>query len=217
LSEGDPLFTLTAFDPEERATSGLEDPYARGVVIVPDLSLRISPFGRPGVYNFGGTYSTAEYTSVDPSAWLRFPPQLTGMFPEESGSWCLYANFYQALWVDPEDESRSWGLFGQFGISDGNPNPIRFVTNGGIAGRSMIPGREGDRFGVGYFYLGLSDEFKAVTQAVLPQQDEYGVELFYNYAITPWCFLTGDVQFARPSTVGIDPPIIAGLRLQIVL
>jgi porin len=218
LREGQPLFTFTVFDPEERAAKALEDLYARGVVLVPDLVLRGKPFGRPGLYNFGGTYSNARYRSFDPAAYLEIPPELVRdeqFAPKETGSWSLYANFYQAVWVDPYDEKRTWGVFGQFGLSDGNPNPIRFVANSGIAGRSMLPRRRLDTFGVGYFYLGLSDQFKALAGPFLPQQDEYGVELFYNYAVTPWCRLTYDLQVARPSTQGLDTAIITGLRLQL--
>jgi porin len=127
----------------------------------------------------------------------------------------LYFNFYQSLWVDPADENRTWGVFGQTGISDGNPNPTRYVLNGGVGGTSRIPGRSLDTFGVGFYYLGLSDSFKALAAPSAPQRDEYGAELFYNYAVTPWCRLTADIQAARPSTRAFDPVIIAGLRLQI--
>jgi porin len=80
----------------------------------------------------------------------------------------------------------------------------------------MIPGRTLDSFGVGYFYLGLSDNYKQLARPFLPQRDEYGMELFYNLAITPWCRLTGDFQVARPSTIGLDTAIITGLRLQVL-
>lgn len=223
LREGEPLFTFTVFDPEERATKGLENLYARGVVLVPDLVLRGKPFGRPGVLNIGGTYSNAQYRSLDPAAYLNIISQVLGgnpalilRSPVETGSWSVYTNFYQSVWVDEADEKRSWGVFGQFGISDGNPNPVRYVANGGIGGRSMIPGRKLDTFGVGYFYLGLSDNFKSITQPFKPQRDEYGVELFYNYAITPWARFTTDLQIARPSTVGLGTAIIPGIRLQIL-
>lgn len=223
LREGEPLFTFTVFDPEERATKGLENLYDRGVVLVPDLVLRGKPFGRPGVLNIGGTYSSADYRSFDPATYLNIisqvlagNPGLIGTSPVETGSWSIYTNFYQSLWVDPCDDKRNWGVFGQFGISDGNPNPIRFVANGGVGGRSMIPGRKLDTFGIGYFYLGLSDNFKTLARPFRPQRDEYGVELFYNYAITPWARFTTDLQIARPSTAGLDTAIIPGLRFQIL-
>ena len=159
LEEGEPVLALTLFDPEERATIGLEDLYERGVVVATDLVLKAKILGLPGVYNYGGTYSTATYRSVDPAAYLLVPG--AGIVAaEEEHSWSLYANFFQALWVDPCDETRSWGLFGQFGVSDGNPNPVRFVANAGLAGR--VPGRKLDVFGAGFFYMGLSDSFKSL-------------------------------------------------------
>ena len=81
--------------------------YARGAVLVPDLLLRVKPHGLPGIYMFGGTYSNAEYVSVERSAWLNLP-DVPGVYPVETGSWCTYANIYQSLWVDPCDETRTW-------------------------------------------------------------------------------------------------------------
>ena len=216
IAGGAPVATLTAFDPRERATEGMNDLYADGVTLVPDVILRSNWLGLPGIWNLGGTYSTANYRSVDPAAYLSVPPPLAGVSaPLESQSWALYSNTYQSLWFDPAGD-RHWGLFGQFGISDGNPNPVQFVANGGVGGRSMLPGRTLDTFGVGYFYIGLSENFKNLTRPILPQTDERGVELFYNYAVTPWCRLTGDMQVVDPSTAIFNTAIITGLRLQML-
>lgn len=215
LRHGQPLFSLTIFDPQERATIGMQDLFARGAVIVPDLVLRGDIFDRPSMLNLGGAYSTASYRSVDPASYLVLPDFGVVAAGEETGSWSLYANGYHALCVDSSDRSRHWGLFGQFGISDGNPNPIRFVANGGVAGRSMLSGRPLDTFGIGFFYLGLSSDFKALTAAVLPQQDEVGGELFYNFAVTPWCRFTADLQVAQPSTKSFNTVILPGVRMQV--
>ncbi len=214
LQEGQPVFSLTFMDPEERATIGLENLYERGVVVVPDLTLRGQLFGRPTGINLGGTYSNANYQSLDRASYLFIPNfGITG--GEESGSWSLYANGFHALWVDPDDAKRTWGIFGQFGVSDGNPNPIRYVANGGLAGRSMISGRTLDTFGMAFFYLGLSQEFKDLAAPIRAQQDEYGAEFFYNFAVTPYCRFTTDLQIARPSTQGLDTAIIPGIRMQL--
>ena len=219
LRNGEPFLSLSVFDPAERATTAVDHLFARGVVLIPDLTFKAKPFGLPGKYNFGATYSSARYRSFDPAAYLTLPPALIlddRFSPKETGSWSLYSNFYQSLWVDEEDETRNWGVFGQFGISDGNPNPIRFVANGGVGGRSMIPGRTFDTFGVGFFYLGLSNNFKTLASPFLPQGDEYGGELFYNLVITPWARLSGDLQIAHPSTRGFNTVIIPGIRFQIL-
>ncbi|MEK6246891.1 MAG: carbohydrate porin, partial [Planctomycetales bacterium] len=217
LAEGFPIASLSAFDPRERATEGLDKIYGEGVTIVPNLLLPTQLFGRPGVMNLGGAYSSADYRSVDPDAWLDLPPEVIAAGgPVESESWALYANLFQSVWVDPCVENRTWGLFAQFGISDGNPNPVQFVANGGVAGRSMLAGRTLDTFGVGYFYLGLSDNFTNLVSPFIELQDEQGIEVFYNYAVTPWCRLTCDLQVVDSSAVALDTSIITGLRLQTI-
>lgn len=214
LREGKPIFSVSFFDPEERATIGLQDLYARGVVVAPDLLLRTKFFGRPGLVNIGGTYSNADYRSVDPSRYL-IVPDLGVMAGTESSSWSIYTNYYQAIWVDPCDNKRTWGVFGQVGVSDGDPNPIEYFVNIGIAGRSMLPRRKLDTFGIGYYYIGLSDDFKALAAPRLPQRDGYGGEIFYNIAITPWCRFTLDLQLLKPSTRAVGTTVIPGFRVSI--
>ena len=123
--------------------------------------------------------------------------------------------FDQALWVDPEDKTRNWGVFGNFGVSDGKPNPIKWDAIVGIGGSSPIPGRKRDTFGAGYFYLGYSDDFKNVARLVVPVRDERGVELFYNAAVTPWCHMTADLQVITPTLSHAETSVVLGLRTKI--
>lgn len=83
-----------------------------------------------------------------------------------------------------------------------------------------LPGRTCDTFGLGYFHVGLSSDFKDLLAGPLAppglaQRDEQGVELFYNARLTPWCHLSGDVQIVQPSTKIVDTTILAGVRLKI--
>jgi len=217
MAGGVPFFTLTAFDPQERATEGLEDLYGQGVVIVPDFCLHTQFFNRPGTWNLGGSYSTADYRSVDPAAYLNIPPDVIAAGgPLEDESWALYANGYQAFWVDANDPARNWGVFTQTGLSDGNPNPVSYVVNGGLGGRAMFAERTLDTFGIGYFYVALSNNFKTLAGPFVPLQDERGVEIFYNFAVTPWCRLTYDFQAVEPANATADTTILNGLRLQLI-
>jgi porin len=106
-------------------------------------------------------------------------------------------------------------VFGNFGISDGEPNPIHWSAVLGIAGSSPIPGRERDTFGLAYYYLGFSDDFKDVARVITPVRDEHGLELFYNVAVTPWCHLTTDLQVITPALEQADTALVLGLRLKI--
>lgn len=69
---------------------------------------------------------------------------------------------------------------------------------------------------MGYFRYSLSND---LTDGLRPFGfdfgDEYGGELFYNAAITPWLRLTGDLQIIAPGNKNRDTAVLAGLRAQI--
>ena len=123
--------------------------------------------------------------------------------------------FDQALWVSPEDPKRLWGVFGKLGIADDNPNPIRWTAIAGVSGASPIPGRSRDTFGVGYFYLGVSDALKRSARPLTPLRDEQGVELYYNARVTPWFQITPDMQIVEPFQRDADTALLVGLRAKI--
>jgi porin len=72
--------------------------------------------------------------------------------------------------------------------------------------------------GVGYFYSGLSSDFKdLLAVASLDVGDVQGVELYYNAEITPWFHLTGDIQVIDPAEQTTDTALVLGLRAKIDL
>src|SRR5262249_40070216 len=124
-------------------------------------------------------------------------------------------------------------IFGRFGASDGNPNPLRFFGSVGVGGKGMFAERPNDRFGVGFYYLDIKQpSFTLLTTTRKFLRDEYGFEAFYNLALTPWLMLTPDIQVSRPAqrqTIkvvsvlppvvkrnDINPAVVLGLRMQIV-
>ena len=133
----------------------------------------------------------------------------------KTGSWCLAYNFDQAVYVSPDNPQRRWGVFGNLGIADNNPSPIRWFASTGISGTSPIAGRTADSFGVGYFYVGVSDTLKNLAPILLPLRNEQGVELYYNVAVTPWCQLTPDLQVISPFRERSDTSLLVGLRAKI--
>ena len=114
---------------------------------------------------------------------------------------------------------RGWGLFGRASISDSNPTPISYFLSAGIGGDSPLGCHRGDTFGIGWFYTGASDEFGQIAQNKFGPRDGTGVELFYNFQVTPWLNVTPDIQFIRPGwgAVATDDLFVYGLRVNMKL
>lgn len=108
--------------------------------------------------------------------------------------------------------------------SDGNPNPAHFFFSIGVGGKGIIPSRPIDRFGTGFYYIDVSNpKFTGLLGRTTEfLRDEYGGEIFYNFAITPWLLLTPDLQVIRPaqketiSGENVNTAVVLGLRLQVV-
>jgi porin len=172
-------------------------------------------------------YSNKTYTSLDQS--LRFFIE-TRTIEEQKGSWMVYYNFDQYLYEAKKGSGQGIGIFGRFGASDGNPNPMHFFFSFGVGGKGMIPGRPLDRFGIGYYYMDVRQpKFTGPLGTKELLRDESGFEAFYNFAITPWLQLTPDIQVIKPAqkdyidTKGlipvrknVDTATVLGIRLQMV-
>ena len=102
------------------------------------------------------------------------------------------------------------GLGTRLGYSDGDPNPFEWFASLNLAGRGVADSRPLDRFGLGYYYLGLTD--KEIVD-VLPIDDEQGVEVFYNFALTPAVYLSADLQYVDTGLEFSDDVWVAQLRL----
>jgi len=216
LRHHEPLFAAAVFDTNTTPTvSGFDTFFDNGATVFAQLNLPTNFFCLPGHQGMTGTYSSGTYTALTRSAYLDPIEGLVIEPAAETGSWCLTYNFDQAFYVSPDDPRRRWGVFGNLGIADDNPSPIRWFASVGISGASPIRGRKADSFGVGYFYLGVSDTLKSLAPILLPLQDEQGVELYYNVAVTPWCQVTPDLQVIAPFRDGVDASLLFGLRVKI--
>lgn len=218
LREKEVVFSFAAFDTNNTPTvSGFDTFFNNGVSLNPQVNLPTNFGGRRGHYSLGGVYSTGDYAALDDLPYFviqrlrgEFPP-----LPKKSDSWAVYGMFDQAIWMDGCDPTRSWGVFGHAGYSDGNPNPIRWSGTVGLGGSSPFASRKLDSFGVGYFYVGMSDFLKDIAPRVSPIRDEHGVEAFYNIGLTPWCHITPSVQVVTPVRTQVDTSLIAGIRAKI--
>ena len=160
-----------------------------------------------------------------------------GALRAKKGSWNIYYNFDQYLYEPKKGAGQGVGVFTRLGVSDGNPNFMKFFASFGVGGTGVFESRPSDKFGLGYYFINLHNPtIVGPLQTTKLLRDEYGFEAFYNFAITPWALLTPDIQIIRGAqkdkvTIGQGPlgllsslngrksigtGTILGLRLQLV-
>jgi porin len=200
------------------ATAGFNNLSGNQLTFAGSGRLRTDFFGLTGHQLFGYSFSNRDFTSID----QRFDniienQQLAGT----THSWNIYYNFDQYLYEPKKGSGEGIGIFGRFGASDGNPNFMHFFYSLGIGGKGVIPSRERDRYGLGFYFIDISNPtLQGPLRSREFLRDEYGFEGFYNVAITPWLLLTPDIQVVRGAqkdkiTFGRDifgQPFIAGKK-----
>jgi len=167
---------------------------------------------RPGAQTFGLLYGMdASRTDIAADPRLVLGNILAGRaVPETSDdTWAFYYNAHQ--YVVGDDEG-GWGLFCRFGLSDGDPNPVKWNAAAGVAGLGLLPSRASDSWALGLFYVGVSDED---LLSGLNVDDEFGGEVYYNIAITPWFHVTLDAQVIDSALPSADTVVVLGVRTHV--
>lgn len=216
--------SLFAYDPKDRTQDffDLGDLYSEGVIVGGELKVNTNFFERKGEHHIGGIWKHLDQTDLtinEPPPGL-FPQPTLANFPTKSDAWTIYYGFDQ-YFVEYEGESqKGWGLFGRASISDGNPTPVRYFLSAGIGGDSAIRANKKDKWGIGWYYVGASNEFGRIPQLLFGPRDGQGVELYYNFEVNPWLNVTPDIQFLRPGAgalVNDNDAFVYGLRVNLKL
>ncbi len=221
-----------AYDPNNCATTSCLDPLlADGPAYAAfwKFYTGIGPDGaRAGYISFGGTYSSKEYTVVDPQSLAVIPGQGLS-FTETDTSWSIFSVVNQQLWADPSNPNRDLNFMGMYTITDGKANPIEWSATAALEMRGLIPRRDKDVFGIGYFHTELSSDFKGTVGSLLSIaatlknrtltriaiEDTDGFEAYYKAQITPWFALTGDLQVITETLSTEETKVVAGARAKI--
>jgi porin len=192
-------------------TCGFDEVFDNGANIAAFWRFFTCCGGLPGSHLFLGTYATGDFTSLDPIDWGFIPGQ--GIVAEEqSGSWSALYILEQKLWVDRCNPKRNIGLLSKWGLSDPDTCPYEWIGIVSLQGQGLNRCRPQDSIGAGYFYSGLSGQFKDLLSIQVELEDVQGVELYYNAAVTPWFHLTADLQIVEPAAVENDTAVVVGIR-----
>ncbi len=169
------------------------------------------------LYGFGGDFAKVGGLNIDPGAG--------GVsIDRESQSWALRFDGWQYLFtesepgtpVDPTDGRQNLqglGVFASLGLGDKDTNPVGWAISVGLSGRGLIPSRDDDTMGLGYFYNALEAP-QPILESLI-NKDSQGVEVYYSIAILPSLDLTADFQWAKSALAPIDDSITLGLRCNV--
>jgi len=205
--------------------------------LMQEYGVTISPFGQTGHQRFGWFWTSRDFPELGGNSRIQFPkvigPRLIARQllprwarfarfggtvysitdPETTAdTWGIYYNFDQYLFTEPEDPMQGWGVFGRFGWG-GEPNVFQHFYSVGLGGKGLIPKRDRDTWGVGYYYVALNNSISPAFGL----HAEQGVELFYNIEVTPWLHISPDLQVIMNPGGGFqdrDTAIVYGLRAQ---
>ncbi len=204
------------YDPDDRTQEYWpDDLFSNGVTFSLTTAYATKMAGRPTTFSFTGIYSTktgTDFASVSESFKNGLEP-LT-----KTGTYSLAFQFSHLFHVNKSNPSQGWGVFLKGAISDGNPNYVQNSIIAGIGGTGLFPNRERDSFGLGYFYYDLSDDLQDSLNDIagpVSVGDEQGIEAYYSYAVTPWFYLTADLQYIQPPRSTTENAFIAGIRAKI--
>ncbi|MFO0955944.1 MAG: carbohydrate porin [Isosphaeraceae bacterium] len=191
-------------------TSGFENLGSNGVFVYAEAKVPTRLFGLPGRQVLGALYGNGKFADLDPTSFLDLPAGVAS--PRQTGTWTLLWHAEQRLYVDPDNPARGLGIYRQIGLSDGNPNPIRWFFSVALVGNSPLLNRPGDTWGVGYYQIQLGSAAKSLAPGL---RNEPGFEFFYNARIRPGVHLTPDLQWVRPGLGPYPSALVLGLRLKV--
>jgi len=227
------LSILTAVaDTDGRAkTTGFETAFHGDVntTIIHEWSVKVNPFNLPGNQRVGFIWSCKDFNKVRPNEpfgstgslavsllgrdlALRVVDQYA-TFDTAGDNIAVYYNFDQYLYTEEEDPTQGIGIFGRFGWARQNVSPVCHAYSLGLSGKGVIPCRDNDTTGIGYFFNDLSN--------ALPDQfhSEQGFETYYNIEIAPWLHISPDLQIIiNPGgTDDRDVSLVGGVRVKMDL
>lgn len=212
---GKPFLTLAILDPNDHSTNvGLKDLFADGVSLTPGVTLQSKFMKMTGSHSFGFSITTKAYTPFDQLQFIILPGSQIIPVQPKRGSWNVsYTGRQYLIERGPRD---GWGLFFNGSIADQNTSPISRYFTFGFGGNGLIKNRRSDEFGISYGYTALSNTLKRAIDPLNRLRVEHEFEAFYNFHLTPWLRLTGDIQVIRPTRTIADTAIVPGARLEVI-
>jgi porin len=207
---------------DSSTTTGFED-FGKGVTWTTEGNFQYRLGHLAGGMNVGGLWSfDQDFAKLNTR--IVFPPGAGLTIPTKNSTWAVYWSAWQYLFtpepehhpidlLNGEPDQQGIGLFWRLGLADKKTNPIEWALSGGIGGRGMIPTRDNDTFGIGYYYNRLQP--LRISSPLGVENSTEGFECFNNIAVTQALHMTLDLQVLNPASVGVQTATVLGLRANI--
>jgi len=212
-------------DPFTRANT-LEDAFHSGLNLYVTAVVSYALRGRPGQVSPSFNWSNQRHIDLEspfgPLSRAQVPQAVSALLnigsPDglpvnfESNSSFTISNVSQYLSLKETDVSkvpdklksgeplRGIGLFGRLGYAPKTTNTLDRHASIALFARGLWDSRQYDSFGAGFYYNAFSGEFKDDIRqltAGTAVKNEKGLELFYDFAITPAVRAIPGYQYVR--------------------
>lgn len=194
--------------------------------------------GLPGTYKLGFWYNNANPFNdplYDGAGRSLASPASSGVPLVYTNNYSWYAVADQMVWRPNPEESRSIGVFARVMGAPGDRNLVSLSANAGVVMTAPFEGRDNDTAGVGLAYIKIgSHAHQLALQDVAftssgangvpygAAASETALELTYQYQVTPWWVVQGDLQYTLNTGAGLQNPsnpartlgnaLVAGVR-----
>jgi carbohydrate-selective porin OprB len=210
------LKILTAVADPNGSAENFADNFFKDILVAQEYDFSYDIAQKPGNFRIGWIYSSKGSPNFDDPLNVTGDGKIDFTDPIQTtdSAFMVFLNFDQYLFtIEPTTESekqarkfytpRGLGIFGRFGIGPSDSNFINSFYSLGIGAKGIIPGREYDQFGFGWYYLDIADgtvDLLREVEVLLGEtgddfNNETGLEAYYNFAVTPALQLTFNAQY----------------------
>ena len=223
LPSSDVLVTSILMNTADASTTTGFDDIGDGVTWWNSVDVQWDLGGRPGgstlgfLYAFDGDFAGIGGVNFNPGAGGLVVDRKTTAWALRWDGWqYLHAEPQAGARVDPRDgrqDLQGVGAFASVGLSDGDTNPVNWAASVGLSARGLIPDRDDDTMGVGYFYNRLQAPRRILSNPI--SRDAQGIEAYYSVAVLRSTELTFDVQWTNAAFSRVENSLALGARLNI--
>jgi porin len=158
-------------------TSGFNELFDHGTAAIGLWRFFFDVDDKPASLLFAAGGSSRDYNSLDKSDW-GFIPGVGPVGKKKEDTWSAAAYYDQVFWQAADNDKKNMRLYTGWSLSDGNPSFGRWGGFASVEGWGLIPKRDNDRMGAGFFYNEISSDLKSLTSAVgVELRDIWGIEL----------------------------------------